>query len=122
MQYILASLSYSLYVPLSFLRAYTTCDIQVSQAFKGVSSDLDALVDLLESIEHFLKRLDIYTKVPPTPAMTEIVVKIMVELLSILALATKHVKQGRPSESIFTVVLPDSMRCREICKEAFRRE
>jgi hypothetical protein len=98
------------------------CDIQVSQAFEGVSADFDALMDLLESIEHFLKRLDIYTKVPPTPAMTEIVVKIMVELLSTVALATKHVKQGRPSESIFADGLPNSMQCREICKEASWRK
>jgi hypothetical protein len=81
---------------------------------------LDALVDLLESIEHFLKRLDIYTKVPPTPAMTEIVVKIIVELLSTLALATKHIRQGLPSESILADALPGSMQCREICEEAFR--
>ena len=103
MQYILASVSYSQYVPLSFLRAYP-CDIQVSQAFKGVSADLDALVDLLESVEHFLKRLDIYTKVPPTPALTEIVVKIIVELLSTLALVTKQIRQGRPSEFVITDV------------------
>ena len=73
----------------------------MSQAFKGVSSDYDVLVDLIESMELFLNRLDIYTKIPPTPAMTEIVVKIMVELLSTLALATKQVRQGRPSESVF---------------------
>jgi hypothetical protein len=95
-------------VSLSFLRAHT-CDIKVFQAFNGVSADLGALVDLLESIEHFLKRLDIYTKVLPTPAMTEIVVRIMVELLSTLALATKHVKQGRPSESVSADELPDSI-------------
>ena len=122
MQYILASVSYSVYVPFSFLRVYP-CDIQVSQAFKGVSTDLDALVDLLESVEHFLKRLDIYTKVPPTPAMTEIVVKIMVELLYTLALATKQIRQGRPSESVFTdLFVADSMERREILQEAFRRE
>ena len=83
-----------------FLRTYL-CDTRVSQAFKGVTSDLDALADLLETVEHFLKRLNIYTKVLPTPAMTEIVVKIMVELLSTLALATKQIRQGRPSEFIF---------------------
>jgi len=37
--------------------------------------------------------------------MTEMLVKILVELLSMLALATKEVRQGKPSESIFTVVL-----------------
>jgi hypothetical protein len=77
---------------------YVSCDTQVSQAFKGVTADLDALADLLESVDHFLKRLNIYTKVPPTTSMTEIVVKMMVELLSTLALATKQIRQGRPSE------------------------
>ena len=56
---------------------------------------------MLESIEHFLNRLDIYTKIPPTVPTTEMVVKILVELLSTLALATKQMKEGRSSESIF---------------------
>jgi len=81
----------------------------VSQAFNGVGSDLDAVVELLESVEHFLKRLDIYTKVPPTQAMTEMVVKILMELLSTLALATKQIRQGRLSESVFTDVSSYSM-------------
>jgi hypothetical protein len=94
----------------------------VSQAFNGVGADFDALVELLQSIDHCLKRFDIYTKVPPTPAMTEIIVKILVELLSILALVTKQIKQGRPSEFFFVYVLLDSTECRKICKETFRRE
>jgi hypothetical protein len=36
--------------------------------------------------------------------MTEMLVKILVELLSTLALATKEVGRGKPSESVFTVV------------------
>ena len=71
------------------------------QAVKGVIDSYDALVDLLESIDHFLNRLDIYTKILPTVAMTEMVVKILVELLSALALVTKQIKQGKPSERIF---------------------
>ena len=59
-----------------------------------VSSDLKSTIELLESIESFLNRLDVYTKVPPTPAMTEIIVKIMVELFSTVALATKQIRQG----------------------------
>ena len=43
-------------------------------------------------------RLTIYTGIPPTPALTNIFVKIIVEPLSTLALATKQVKQGRFSE------------------------
>jgi hypothetical protein len=42
---------------------------------------------------------DIYIKIPPTTAMTEIVVKIIVELLSRLAVAAKQMKQGQPGES-----------------------
>jgi hypothetical protein len=38
--------------------------------------------------------------------MDEIVFKIMVELLSTLALATKELKQERPSESILADILP----------------
>ena len=33
--------------------------------------------------------------------MTEVVVKILVELLSALALVTKQIRQGKPSESVF---------------------
>jgi hypothetical protein len=50
-------------------------------------------------------RLDIYTKVPPTVAMTEMVIKILVELLSTLALVTKQTKQGKLSEFVFGEVL-----------------
>ena len=81
-------------------------DIRVNQAAKDVTSAYGALVDLLESIEHFLGRLDIYTRIPPTLAMDEIVIKIVVELVSTLALATRELKQGRPSESVFADVLP----------------
>ena len=63
-------------------------------------SDCDALVDLLESIEHFLNRLDVYTQIPPTPTIDEMVDKILVELISTLALVTKRLKQRRSSESI----------------------
>jgi hypothetical protein len=75
-------------------------DIQTYQAAEGVLDDYDTLADLLESVEHFLNRLDIYTKIPPTVGMTEMIIKILVELLSILALATKQLQQGKLSESV----------------------
>jgi hypothetical protein len=37
--------------------------------------------------------------------MTEMLVKILVELLSTLALTTKEVRQGKPSKLVFMVVL-----------------
>ena len=80
-------------------------DIQTYQAVNGVLDDYDTLADLLESVEHFLNRLDIYTKIPPTAGMTEIIIKILVELLSILALATKQLQQGRLSESVLGEIL-----------------
>ena len=81
------------------------CNIQSYQAVKGSIDSYDALVDLLDSIEQFMNRLDIYTKIPSTVAMTEIVVRILVELLYTLALATKQIQQGKPSESVFHEVL-----------------
>ena len=81
------------------------------QTVKGVIDDYDALIELLESIEHFLNRLDVYIKVPPTVPMIEMIVKILVELLSILALATKQMKQGKPSESVFDDILYSLTQC-----------
>lgn len=78
--------------------------MQVYQAVKSTNVSYDALFDLLESIEHFLRRLEIYTTIPPTAAMTDIIVKVFMELLSILALATKQIKQGRFSEPVFDVL------------------
>jgi hypothetical protein len=113
-------LSFSLYVSFLHLGAYFS-DIQMLQTVKDVGA-LDPLVDLLESIESFLKHLDICTKVPPTAAMTETVVKTLVELLSILGLATKLVKQRQPGECLLAGILSDSMQCRDICKEALWRK
>ena len=73
------------------------------QAAGGVSSSYDALVDLFECVGNFLKRLRIYTNLPLTPSMTEISVKIMVELISVLALATKQIKLGRFSKWVFVL-------------------
>ena len=75
-------------------------DMHAYQAAKDVGASYDALVDLLESIAHFINRLDIYTRVPSTAAMADLIVKIMVELISTLTLVTKQIKQKRPSESV----------------------
>ena len=71
------------------------------QAFRDIRSlaSYDALADLLEAIEHFLNRLSNYTRISPTATMTEIVVKIMVELISILAVVTKQVTDEGPTWS-----------------------
>ncbi|KAH9056455.1 hypothetical protein EDB87DRAFT_1231666 [Lactarius vividus] len=65
------------------------------QAIKDVRSSQDALVDIFSRLEYFFKRLEQYIEVRPTAAMTDIIVKIIVEVLSILGIVTKEVGQGR---------------------------
>ena len=55
------------------------------------------IIDIFVRIEGFFKRLESYKEVRPTEAMTDVIVKIMIQVLSILAIATKQVKQGRSS-------------------------
>jgi hypothetical protein len=90
------------------------------QTVKDVIDDYDALANLLESIEYFLNRLEIYIEIPPAVAMNEMIVKILIELLSTLALATKQTKEGKLSESVIggCNLLADSMKRRKACKEA----
>ena len=45
----------------------------------------------------FLRRLDVYTQVQPTNEMMDLIIQIMAEVLSILGIATKEIKQGRMS-------------------------
>ena len=68
------------------------------QAIKDASSVQEKLIDSFNRIEHFFHRLEIYTSITPTTAMTNVIVQIMVEVLTILAIATEEVKHGRLSE------------------------
>jgi hypothetical protein len=77
------------------------------QAAIGISTSYDALLDLFECVANFLNRLHIYTdKIPLSPMISDIVVKIMGEVFAVLALATKQVKQGRLSKWTVTTELP----------------
>ena len=51
--------------------------------------------------------------IPPTPIMTDIIIKIMVQLLSVLALATKQINQGRFSKCALTYTLTVAQRVTE---------
>jgi len=81
----------------------------VIQAAKSVISSREALVNILQSIGQFVGRLKIYTEITLSSAMVEIVVQIMVELISILALETKKFTQRRLSESVLTGMLSYSI-------------
>ena len=68
-----------------------------SQAAKDVRTGQDALFEVFEHIEAFFKRLEIYTKAAFNEEMGDIITKIMVEVLNVLGIATKDIKQGRMS-------------------------
>jgi hypothetical protein len=86
--------------PFAWVLCYT-CIFQVSVSL-GTShgTSLDALAELFRRIEEFFRRLETYTMIPPTPEMKEVVVKVMAEVLSVLAIATKELEQRNPSELI----------------------
>jgi hypothetical protein len=60
----------------------------------------EALVNQFERIHLFLRRLDHCTS---TPEMTELLAKIMAQILSILALSTKAIKEKRISRSFHLI-------------------
>jgi hypothetical protein len=60
---------------------------------------------VFERIENFFRRLETYVELPPTAGMTDIIIKIMVEVLSILSIVTKEVKQSRTSELKTDVII-----------------
>ncbi len=76
------------------------CNAYISQAVKDARASQDILIDLFERVEMFLRRLEIYIQVPPTSEMMDIVVRIMAEILSILGIAMKEIKQSRMSEHL----------------------
>ncbi|KAH9957353.1 hypothetical protein BC827DRAFT_1157345 [Russula dissimulans] len=62
---------------------------------KAVRATEAALVSLFERIESFFRRLEAYIAVPSIAGMKDTMVRIMVEVLSILAIVTKEIKQNR---------------------------
>jgi hypothetical protein len=65
-----------------------------------VRASHDALIELLEPMKDFFERLGVYTQIPLTAEMAEVLVKIVAEIFSILAIATKEVKRKRASEPL----------------------
>jgi hypothetical protein len=89
-----------IYLPGQYTNGY------ISQAVKDVRGCQDTLVDVFERIESFFRRLEIYTKVRPTTEMMDTIVQILVEVLSILGIATKESKDGVMSKSFDTSMSP----------------
>jgi hypothetical protein len=85
----------------------------IFQAAKDVRKSQDTLVDVFERIENFLRRLEVYTQVPPTAEMMDTIIQILAEVLTILGIAMKEIRQGRMSEWFSTSMPPLAKRCLE---------
>jgi predicted transcriptional regulator len=72
-------------------------------------------------MENFFQRLEVYIEVVPTPEMMDLIMKIMVEVLTVLAIATKEIKQGRTSKLFMHgYVAADGTIYRAISEEGYR--
>ena len=72
----------------------------------GEVSNFDTVVTWLESVENFISRLSVYTDQTLPPAMVEIVVKILEELIFTLALVTRKLKERKRGGFVLADMLP----------------
>ncbi len=72
---------------------------------RDVIASYEVLVNLFERIHLFLQRLNRYASIPLTPEMTELLAKIMAQILSILALSTRTMKERRISRCICLIYI-----------------
>jgi len=99
------------------------CNAYIPQAAKDSRASQDTLIDIFERIEMFFRRLEIYTELPPSMEMMEMIIQIMVEVLSILGIATMEIGQGRLSEYLlYKNVNVDRIMFRKIFEEADRKD
>jgi len=96
-------------------------DLQAVEPVKSDAANRDALVDIFGYVIDVLERLKIYPDVSVIPGATQTLVKIMTELVSVFAIATKDVKGGWSlSESILISISLSNVALREICNETTR--
>jgi hypothetical protein len=77
--------------------------MSTSQAVRDVRASHSTIIDIFERVESFFLRLETYIDVQPTAEMRDIIIKIMVEILSILAIATKEINQHRMGGSLLYI-------------------
>jgi hypothetical protein len=69
---------------------------------RDVVASHDKISHIFERIHFFLQRLKAYTGMPLTDELTELLGKIMGQLLCILALSTKTMRERRMSELVYS--------------------
>ncbi|KAI0286400.1 hypothetical protein BC826DRAFT_90964 [Russula brevipes] len=82
-------------LPFSPVRAIFTGIGVLLWTARGVVASYDTLLHLFERMSSFLQRLRIYAGTPPTNELTELLGKIMAQLLFILALSTRALTDSR---------------------------
>jgi hypothetical protein len=75
------------------------CNGLISQTATAESTTRGAL-ELFERIEIIFMRLEIYIKLPETARMTDVIAKVLVDFLDIIAIATKEINENRASKFI----------------------
>ena len=69
----------------------------IRKTAQSVAASKDILAELFGRIGYFFARLETYTNVSPTTAMSDIITQILVEVLKIFGIATKEIKRGTTS-------------------------
>ena len=72
-----------------------------SQAARDNRASYDIIAGVFENIVYFFRRLALYSEVSLTYEMKSVIAKMLMEVLSILAIAAKEIKQGRMSGSLY---------------------
>jgi hypothetical protein len=85
---------------------HASCHLSEPQAARDAAASRETLIHLFERIHFFLQRLKSYTRIPLTEELTELLGKIMAQLLSILALSAKMMTDNRISELILSLYCP----------------
>jgi len=93
-------------------------DVTIFQVAKYVAGSYDALINIFGRIEAFLTRLKIYSEIPLTTEMTTRLGKVLAEVLTILALSTKEMKDRRISGSFDRDIIHFLLLSREIRETA----
>ena len=72
---------------------------------KDVIASYETLVNLFERTQFFLQRLNHYITASLTHEMTELLAKILAQVLSVFAVSTKEMKERRISMLIYSNTL-----------------
>ena len=73
-------------------------DTATTQTAAAVSYRRETLIIIFGRIENVFRRLEVYIDYPRTPGIMDAIVKVMAEVLSILAIVTKAINENRASE------------------------